>query len=129
MRKTFEKMVKILKEAEAKKNEFGGKPNTLCMEDRLLMCLEYLREYRTYFHIAHNYGVSESTCYRNCVWIEDILVAAKEFRLPSRKALLNDHDVEVITIDAAESPIQRPQKNKEDTTRERKNDIRSKLKS
>ncbi|HAT3882275.1 TPA: hypothetical protein JBA38_08915 [Legionella pneumophila] len=30
------------------------------MEERLLMTLEYLREYRTYFHISCGYGLSES---------------------------------------------------------------------
>jgi Helix-turn-helix of DDE superfamily endonuclease len=62
-RTTFEKMVSILNAAEASKKALGGKPNNLAMEDRLLMALAYLREYRTYFHIASSYGVSESTCY------------------------------------------------------------------
>ncbi|WP_223844973.1 transposase family protein [Orientia tsutsugamushi] len=30
------------------------------MDEQLLMVLEYLREYRTYFHISQNYGISES---------------------------------------------------------------------
>jgi transposase len=64
-RDTFKKMIGILKEAEQKKKARGGKPNRLNMEERLLMALEYLREYRTYFHVASSYGVSESSCYRN----------------------------------------------------------------
>ena len=36
--------------------------------------LEYLREYSTYFHISRNYGISESTCYRNIRWVEDTLI-------------------------------------------------------
>jgi len=36
------------------------------LEDRLLMTLEYLREYRTYFHLGQSYGLSESACYRSC---------------------------------------------------------------
>ncbi len=51
-RLTLEKMVSILKEAEIKKKVLGGKPNILRMEDRLLMALEYIREYRKYFHVA-----------------------------------------------------------------------------
>jgi hypothetical protein len=51
-------------EAELQKKALGGKPNNLPMEDRLLMTLEYLREYGTYFHIAASYGLSESICYR-----------------------------------------------------------------
>ena len=127
-RGTFEKMLEILKEAEAKKKAAGGKPNELSMEERLLMCLEYLREYRTYFHISHGYGVSESTCYRNCVWIENILVASKEFRLPSRKELLNQNEIEVITVDACESPVERPKKSKSGIIPARKSDTASKPK-
>jgi hypothetical protein len=51
-RSTFKKMIEILAEAEKKKKIRGGKPNALPMEERLLMALEYLREYRTYFHVA-----------------------------------------------------------------------------
>lgn len=61
------------------------------MEDRLLMALEYMREYRTYFHVAASYGVSESSCYRNIRWIEDVLVKHPDFRLPGRKELLMFH--------------------------------------
>lgn len=38
----------------------GGKPSHLNTEDKLLMALEYLREYRTYVHLGQSYGLSES---------------------------------------------------------------------
>jgi len=108
---TFEAMVSVLKEAELKKRKFGEKPHRLCIEDRLLMALEYLREYRTYFHLGQSYGMSESACWRSCRWVEDALIKSKRFTLPGRKALLNsDVDFEVILIDASESPIERPKK-------------------
>ncbi|SPR10515.1 IS5 family transposase ISOt6 [Orientia tsutsugamushi] len=44
------------------------------LEKQLLMVLEYLREYRTYFHIGQNYVISESSAYRAVKWIEDTLV-------------------------------------------------------
>ncbi|CAO5010414.1 transposase family protein [Microcystis aeruginosa] len=31
---------------------------------KLLMTLEYWREYRSYFHLGNSYGVNESTAYR-----------------------------------------------------------------
>ena len=62
-RTTFDMMINILSEADALLKSKGGKPNKLAIEDRLLMALEYLREYRTYFHILRSYGVSESACY------------------------------------------------------------------
>ena len=53
-------MLEILREADAKKKAKGGRKSKLSIEDQLLMALEYIREYRTYFHIATNYGISES---------------------------------------------------------------------
>lgn len=116
-RQTFNKMIVILKEAEAIKKILGGKPNDLTMEDRLLMMLEYNREYRTYFHVASSYGVSESSCYRNICWIENILIKHPDLALPGKKALLkSDMKYEVVLIDATETPIERPKKNKRVST-------------
>ena len=110
-RSTFEKMLSILEEAEQKKKARGGKPNTLPIEERLLMALEYLREYRTYVHVGSSYGISESSCYRNIKWIEDILIKHPDFALPGKKALLkSDMDYEVVLLDATETPIERPKK-------------------
>ena len=108
-RTTFELMISILSEADAALKAEGGKPNKLVIEDRLLMTLEYLREYRTYFHISRSYGISESACYRNIRWVEDTLIKDGKFSLPGRKALLkSDVENEVVLIDATESPIERP---------------------
>lgn len=108
---TFVKMISIVKEAENKKMSRGGKPSHLTIEDKLLMTLEYLREYRSYFHLGQSYGISESACYRNCKWIEDILIKSKAFSLPGKKVLLkSDTEFEVILVDATESPIERPKK-------------------
>lgn len=110
-RSSFNAMIKILLEAESLLKAKGGKPNKLYMEDRLLMTLEYLREYRTYFHISRNYGISESACYRNIRWIEDTLIKHPDFALPGKKTLLkSDMEYEVILIDATETPIERPKK-------------------
>lgn len=108
---TFQEMFVTLQDAEAKRKSKGGKLHRLKLEDRLLMALEYLREYRTYFHLGQSYGMSESACYRSCRWIEDALIKSGAFSLPGKKALLkNDTEFEVILIDAAESPIERPKK-------------------
>ena len=108
---TFVEMVEIVKETENKRTSRRGKPPHLSIEDRLLMTLEYLREYRTYFHLGQSYGLSESACYRNCRWMEDTLIKSKTFSLPGKKALLKSNaEFEVILIDATESPIERPKK-------------------
>jgi len=75
------------------------------------MALEYIREYRTYFHIATSYGVSESVAYKIVRWVEDTLIKDPAFALPGSKALLkSDMEYEVVLIDASESPIERPKK-------------------
>ena len=75
------------------------------------MALEYIREYRTYFHIAKSYGVSESSSYKTIKWIEDTLIKDPLFSLPGRKALLkSDMEYELILVDASESPCERPKK-------------------
>lgn len=124
-RTSFDVMINILREGESVLKAQGGKPNKLSIEDRLLMTLEYLREYRTYFHISRSYGISESTCYRNIRWVEDTLIKDGQFSLPGRKALLkSDVEYEVVLIDATESPIERPQKNKNTFTPAKRKDIR-----
>ena len=75
------------------------------------MALEYIREYRTYFHIATSYGVSESVAYKIVRWVEDTLIKDPVFALPGRKVLLkSDMEYEVLLIDASETPIERPKK-------------------
>ena len=121
---TYEKMVEIVKEVHRAKKARGGRKNKITVEKMVLMTLEYLREYRTYFHIGKSYGVSESYAYKIIKWVEDVLIKDGSFALPGKKALLkNEIEQEVILIDATESPIERPQKNKENTTQERKNVI------
>ena len=123
-RKTFDKMVEIVSAADKIKKAKGGRPNSLTVENRILMTLEYLREYRTYLHIAASYGLSESNTFENIRWVEDVLIKSKEFSLPGRKALVkSDHEYEVILIDATETPIERPKKNNVNITRARKSAI------
>lgn len=110
-RGTFEKMVAVLLETQQRRYRKAGRKGTLSIEDKLLMALEYLREYRTYFHLGRSYGVSESACYRACRWVEGVLIKSGVFSLPGKKELLkSDMEYEVILIDASESAIERPKK-------------------
>ena len=120
---TFARMLVVLRRAERQTRKRGGTRAKLCLEDRLLLALEYLREYRTYFHIGQSYGVSESTAQRISRWVEDSLIKDKQFALPGKKALLKSEMViEVALIDASESPVERPKKDKDATTRAKRND-------
>ena len=122
---TYEKMVEIVKKVRRAKKAKGGRKNKITVEKMVLMTLEYLREYRTYFHIGKSYGVSESYAYKIIKWVEDVLIKDGSFALPGKKALLkNEIEQEVILIDATETPIERPKRGKSFTIQERKSDIR-----
>ena len=109
---TFEKMLKILSDADRKKKSRGGRRNKLNLKDQLLVTLEYIREYRTYFHIGKSYDISESTVYKTVRWVEDTLIKHPAFALPGRKELINNN-YDTILIDATETPIEPPKKAKE----------------
>jgi Helix-turn-helix of DDE superfamily endonuclease len=128
-RKTFAVMVEIIIASDKKRLKGEGRRPKLPVEDQILMTLEYLREYRTYAHIGVDYGVGESSAFRIIRRTENALVSSRKFALPNRKNALNDPSIVTETIDCTESPVERPQKNSADTTRERKNAIQSKRNS
>ena len=114
----YQRMVSILRNIlvpTSSNRTQGGRPRKISYEDQVLLCLEYLREYRTYYHIGISYGMSESSAHRLITQTEDVLIKSQEFSLPKRKELEDNLDIEVILIDASEHPIQRPKKSKEDT--------------
>jgi len=73
-RATFSKMVAILEVAYISKHMRRSRQAKLCTDDMLLATLEYLREYRTFAHIAASYGIHESNMYRTIRWVEDTLI-------------------------------------------------------
>lgn len=48
-----------------------GRPPKLRAEDQVLLCLNYWREYRTLFHVATSYGVSEPSASRIVRHVKD----------------------------------------------------------
>jgi len=107
---TFKQIVNTLKPLWRPTPQPGAKPK-LVLEDRVLVALEYWREYRTYFHIASSWGVSESTVCRIVRWVEDSLMQSGRFRLPGKKQLLQGFGrPEVVVVDVTETPIERPKR-------------------
>ena len=112
-RETFEQMLKVV---EKGLRNFG-RPSKLNRADQLLMTLMYWREYRTEFHIAQSYGISEATVCRTIRKVENALVRSGKFRLPGKKALqASDTVFEVVLVDVSEQPIERPKKAKNGIT-------------
>jgi hypothetical protein len=127
---TFGVMLGVLQWEDAKKRRGHGRKPKLSLEDRLLMALEYWREYRTYFHVASRYGVAESTCFETIRWIENTRIKNKAFPVPGKKELLkSDVTFEVILVDATETPCERPKKGRNASIPARKSGIHSRRKS
>ena len=90
-----------------------GRPPKLCLEDQVLLCLNYWREYRTLFHVAASYGVSEPTASRIVRQVEDRLIQSGLFNLPKDIPKGEGIDWNVVIVDATEIAIQRPKKTEE----------------
>ena len=126
--KLFEEMVDVLKQDSPRARQRGGQAK-LSLEDQLLITLEYWREYRTYFHIAQSWGVHESTVCRIVHRVEDKLIKSSKFSLPGKKALYcAETEWSGVIVDVGESPIERPKKNRENITVEKRKDTHSSLK-
>ena len=117
-KETFAKMLEVL---ETELRDFG-RPPKLSRADQLLLTLMYWREYRTQFHIAETYEVSEATVSRTIRKVEDALLKSGQFRLPGKKALQDSETtIGVIVVDVAEQPVERPKKSKSVPTAAKRN--------
>jgi Helix-turn-helix of DDE superfamily endonuclease len=118
-RGVFVQMVEVVKahHQQKRKHPTRGKPPKLSLEDKLLVMLMYYREYRTQEHIGITYGISESRVCEIIQDMENILISDKRFHLPGKKQLLEaSPEIEIVLIDVAESPIERPKKNSDGIT-------------
>ena len=107
-RQTFQEMVRLVKADEKKKKKSGRRPK-LIIEDKVLMVIQYWREYRTYYHIGLDWGLSESAVCRTVYKIENILMSSRKFSLPGKKELWKmSFEEDLVVMDVMESPIERP---------------------
>lgn len=111
-KETFEKMLEILENKYKKDHEKGGKPAKLSALDKLIITLCYYREYRTMQHIAFDYNVTKSTVCESVHWVEKVLIKSGVFRVPSKRELLSNTNIEIVMVDATKIEIERPQKNR-----------------
>ncbi len=117
---TFQLLVEAVNEYDTSVRKRGrtGRKSHLITEDKLLLTLMYLREYRTMFHIGVAYGLSESNVCRTIKFVEQALINHPSLHLPGKRVLTqSDNTFEVVLIDVAETPIERPKKNNATITR------------
>ena len=84
-KKTMLEMVVILREAYAAKHKRRGRHSKLDVSDMLLLSCKYWREYVTFFSLANEYGLAESTTHDITVWVENVLIKSGKFGLPGKK--------------------------------------------
>lgn len=120
-RSLFKEMVQVLEEAEELKKKLG-RPHTLSIEDQLLLTLNYLRHYNTQLELSANYAIAESNVNRTIQKVENTLMKSRQFALPKRQQRTAEHHFNWVIMDATETPIERPQKNRKTPTVVRKKD-------
>lgn len=123
-KETAAEMLSALGDAYAAKHKRRGRHSKLPVADMLMLTLEYWRQYPTMFELGFEFGLAKSTVHDIIVWVEDILIKSGLFALPGKKALLSDDTIEIVLVDATESPIERPKKNKSDTIQAKRKSIR-----
>jgi hypothetical protein len=111
---TFQQMCEVIR-AELKRTQTKpGRPPKLTIEDQVLLTPESWREYPTRFHMAQRWGLSEPTVWRILTRVENILKRCADFRLPGKKRLHeSDNPIDMIIVDATETPIERPKKQRQ----------------
>jgi hypothetical protein len=83
----FKKMLQILtKEYDTIHKKGGRKPNVL-LADKLLLTLQYWREYRDMEHIGLDYGITKGAVCKIVQWVENTLIKDGTFTVPGKKNL------------------------------------------
>lgn len=121
----FLQMLDVLAAAYEQRHRKGGRQPKLTPGDQLFLTLQYWREYRTMAHLAYDFGVGKTTVSDTIALVENVLIQDERFHLPGKKALLSkENSGRTLVVDVTESPIERPKKNKKNTTRARKKGTR-----
>ena len=117
---TAERCVGHLIIAYAEKHKRRGRHSKLKPEDMFLIALKYLRQYATFAELGLEFGVAESTAHDIVKWVEGVLIKQKEFHISGKQALVCDPDIEVVLVDATETPVERPKRGRKNGIPERK---------
>lgn len=105
LRKAVTAHLNTLKEESPSKPQ--GRKSEICLEDRLLLTLFYLRHYSIFLMLGEQFGVSESYACKIFHRFASILVQI--LRLPNRHALTSE-SLQQVVIDVTEQAIERPKR-------------------
>jgi hypothetical protein len=120
-KEAFHKIIQVVHKARIGKR---GHKTKLLVPDQILLTLLYWREYRTFYHLGQDFGISESAAWRTVQRIEKILIECGEFSLPSKRNLYQERSDKItVVIDVVETEVERPKKNRVSTIAGSKNAI------
>ncbi len=111
-KKAFEIISEKLKEEIKKEKQNNpkskrGKKSTIIVEDQLLLCVFYLRNYRTFLELGEEFEISEG--YANKLFHKISKQLIRILNLPSSIELTKER-LKAVVIDASEQQIERPVK-------------------
>jgi len=127
----FDRLLRLLETVDAyQRKSNAGRKSQLTVLDKLMITLQYWREYRTYRHIAFDYGVGKSTIGEAIIWVENTIIASGLRNLKSARELReNTSKIKIAIVDVTEQEIERPKKGRRIGIQARKSDTPSKRKS
>jgi len=92
-RTTFNKIVNILRKYEVRR----GNKNKLSLEDRLMMLLEYFRNYKSLFSVGYEYGIHKTNANHNIKKIIKLLQNDEEFKnLLKQELIIEENSVNIL---------------------------------
>ena len=121
-KRVFDRLWRLLEVADAyKRKNNAGRKSQLSVLDKLVIAFQYWREYRTYRHIAFDYGVGKSTIGEAIIWVENTIIASGLCNLKSARELReNTSKIKIAIVDATEQEIERPKRGRKTGIQARK---------
>lgn len=127
----FDRLLRLLEIADTyQRKSKAGRKSRLKVLDKLVITLQYWREYRTYRHIAFDYGVGKTQIGDAVIWVENVIIASGLCNLKSARELReNPSKIKIAIVDVTEQEIERPKRGRKIGTLARKSDTPLKHKS
>jgi len=118
----FDRLLRLLEVADTfQRKSNAGRKSQLSVLDKLVITLQYWREYRTYRHIAFDYGIGKSTIGEAIIWVENAIIASGLCNLKSARELReNTSKIKIAVVDVTEQEIERPKRGRKIGIRGRK---------
>lgn len=98
-----------------------GRKSNFSIENQLLMCFLYLRNYDTFINLGMKFGISESYAQKRFEFSKMILLRC--LNIPDELSLKDVLQTNLIAIDVSEQSIERPVKHQENYYSGKKNSI------